>query len=140
MKESFMKPTIKCGKQKAEHCIIEGSVFHDTNLSKSDFNDVNLSKIKIFNANMSDIKVSAAQMGGAKFKEIGLPPGADGKQRPISFELADLNGLKLTQTDLNHAKISKCDLSHAKIEKCHYHGMTIEGILVTDLLKSYKRK
>ena len=33
----------------------------------------------------------------------------------------------------------KVDLSNAKLIDCNIQGMTIDGVLVTDLLKQYKR-
>ena len=125
-----MEPTIKCGKHLAEHANIAGSRFHDVNLAQAEFDDVNMTKVRFHNINMSDITVSAVQMGGARFKHIGLPPGSKEKQRPLSFEEADLNG----------TTISRCDLSNVKIESCKVEGMTIDGIAVTDLLAAYRQK
>ena len=125
-----MEPTIKCGKHLAEHADISGSRFHDVNLAQAEFDDVNMTQVRFHNINMSDITVSAVQMGGAKFRHIGLPPGSKEKQRPLSFEEADLNG----------TTISKCDLSNVKIENCNCEGMTIDGVLVTELLAAYKQK
>ena len=125
-----MEPTIKCGKHLAEHANISGSRFHDVNLAQAEFDDVNMTQVRFHNINMSDITVSAVQMGGARFKHIGLPPGSKEKQRPLSFEEADLNG----------TTISRCDLSHVKIESCKVEGMTIDGIPVTDLLAAYRQK
>jgi uncharacterized protein YjbI with pentapeptide repeats len=125
-----METTIKCGKQLVEHANISGSRFHDVNLSETEFDDINMSKVRFHNINMSDIEVSAVQMGGAKFRHIGLPPCTGGKQRPLWFEEADLNG----------TTISKCDLSNVKIEICNLEGMTIEGVLVTELLSVFNQK
>lgn len=133
------KTAIKRSKYVAENADLSGSrfctfnlrncQFHNVNLSKADFNDVNLSIAKFHNINLSYVKISAAQMGGAKFKHIGLPRGSKGKQRPLKFEECDLNG----------TVISKCDLSNVKIRHCNVEGMTIDGILVTDLMASYKQ-
>ena len=99
-------------------------------LAQAEFDDVNMTKAQFHNINMSDIAVSCVQMGGAKFKHIGLPPGSKGKQRPLSFEEADLNG----------TTISKCDLSNVKIVNCNVEGMTIDGVPVTKLMAAYKQK
>ena len=125
-----MNPTIKCGKHLAEHADISGSRFHDVNLAGAEFDDANMSKVRFHNINMSDIAVSAVQMGGAKFKHIGPPPGSKEKQRPLTFEEADLNG----------STILRCDLSNVKIENCHVQGMRIDGLLVTDLVAAHKRQ
>jgi uncharacterized protein YjbI with pentapeptide repeats len=118
-----MKPTITCGKQVAEHA----------NLAGSTFTDVNLSKVRMHDINLSDLDLSAAQIGGAKFKHIGLPPSKEGKQerqRPVLFEEATLCDSTFRKVDLSNVKIIDCDV----------HGMTIDGILVTDLLTAYKNQ
>lgn len=143
-----MAPAIAGGKPSAErpepsgsvfrHLSLAGAVFdnvsmknatlHDINLSDAMFDDINMKNAAFHNINMSNVSISAVQLGGAKFKHIGLPPGSKEKQRPLSFEEADLNG----------TTISKCDLSNMRIEDCTIAGMTINGILVTDLLADHK--
>jgi len=128
-----MEPTIKCGKHLAEHANISGSKFHDVNLSGSDFDDVNLSRARFHNINLSDIQVSAVQIGGATFKHIGPPPDKAGKQsrqRPVTFEEAMLCDSTFRKVNMSNVKIIDCDLT----------GMTINGILVSDLLKEWKKR
>lgn len=128
-----MQPTIKCGKHLAECVDISGSEFHNVNLSGADFDDVNLSNARFHNINLSDIQVSAVQIGGAKFKHIGPPPDKDGKQarqRPVTFE----------EAMLCDSIFRKVDMSNVKIIGCNIDGMTIDGVLVTDLLNEHKRR
>jgi len=128
-----MTPTIKCGKHLAEHANIAESQFHDVNLSGADFDDVNLSNTRFHNINFSDIEVSAVQMGGATFKHVGPPPGKDGhqeRQRPVTFE----------EAMLCDSIFRKVDMSNVKIIDCNIQGMTIDGVLLTDLLMEYKEK
>lgn len=125
-----MEPTIKCGKHFAQHAKLTGSRFEDVCLGDAEFDNVSLVRAKLHNINLSDITVTAAQIGGATFKHIGLPPGSVGKQRPLKFEEADLNG----------TTILNCDLSGMKIEKCNTQGMTIDGVLVTDLIAAFKQQ
>ena len=128
-----MEQIIKCGKYLAEHVNLSGSRFHDVNLSGADFNDVNLSGARFHNINLSDIRVSAVQIGGATFKHVGPPPDKDGnqaRQRPVRFE----------EAVLCDSTFRKVDMSNVRIIDCNIEGMTIDGILVTDLLKEYKRK
>jgi len=128
-----MESTIKCGKHLAEHANISGSKFHDVNLSGSDFDDVNLSKTRFHNINLSDIQVSAVQIGGATFKHVGPPPDKASKQarqRSVTFEEAMLCDSTFRKVNMSNVKIIDCDLT----------GMTIDGILVTDLLKEWKKR
>ena len=121
-----MEPTISCGRQIAEHTNISGSRFHDVNMAQSEFDDVNMKEVSFHDINMSDISVGAVQMGGAKFEHIGLPPGSAGKQRPLTFEEADLNG----------STFFTCDLSNVNIVHCNVEGLTINGVRVADLISA----
>jgi uncharacterized protein YjbI with pentapeptide repeats len=138
-----MEPTITCGKHLAEHADISGSIFHDVNLSKArfhdanmsgtDFDNVNLSNAMFHNINLSDIRVSAVQIGGATFKHVGPPPDSDGKQqrqRPVVFEEAMLCDSTFRKVDLSNVKIIDCDIQ----------GMTIDGVLVANLLAEHRKK
>ena len=42
--------------------------------------------------------------------------------------------------NLSHAKFNNVNFSHAAIQHACYEGMTIDGILVTDLLQAYREK
>jgi uncharacterized protein YjbI with pentapeptide repeats len=126
-----MEPTIQCGKHLALHAKLTGSRFEDVCLGDTEFDNVSLVRAKFHNINLSDITVTAAQMGGAKFKHVGLPPDKDGKQerqRPVTFE----------EMMLCDSVFRKVDLSNAKIIDCDLRGMTIDGVLVTDLLAAYR--
>lgn len=126
------QPTIKCGKQVAEHADISGSKFHDVNLAWADFNNVNMSKAKFHNINFSDVTFTAAQIGGTLFKHIGPPPDKSGgqeRQRPVTFE----------EAMLCDSTFQKVDMSNVKIIDCNIEGMTIDGIGVTDMIKAYRK-
>jgi uncharacterized protein YjbI with pentapeptide repeats len=125
-----MEPTIQCGKHLALHAKLTGSRFEDVCLGDAEFDNVSLVRAKLHNINLSDITVTAAQMGGAKFKHIGPPPDKDGKQerqRPITFE----------EMMLCDSTFRKVDLSNVKVIDCDVTGMTIDGVLVTDLIAAY---
>jgi uncharacterized protein YjbI with pentapeptide repeats len=121
---AIMEATSKCGKQVTEHANISGSRFHDVNMAETEFDDMNMKGVSFHNINMSDIRVGAVQMGGAKFKHIGLPPGSAEKQRPLTFEEADLNS----------STFLKCDLSNVRIDQCNIEGLTVNGVRISDLL------
>jgi len=147
-----MEPTIKCGKHLAEHANLTGSRFHNVNLTEAEFDDVNMSKTnfhnvnltevefddvnmsktKFHNINLSDVTVTAAQMGGAKFKHIGPPPDKNGqqeRQRPVTFE----------EMMLCDSHFHNVDLSNVRITDCNVTGMTIDGVLVTELIAAYEK-
>jgi uncharacterized protein YjbI with pentapeptide repeats len=128
-----MEPTIRCGKQLAEHANIAGSRFHDVNMAETEFDNVNMSKARFVNINLSDVTITAAQIGGARFKHIGLPPDKDGKQerqRPVTFEEMMLCDSIFRKVDLSNVRIIDCDIT----------GMTIDGVLATDLVAAYNKQ
>ncbi len=128
-----MNPISQCGQYRAENVNLAGSQFHRVNLAGADFDDVNLSKTRFHNINLSDIDVSAVQIGGARFSCIGPPPDQDGhqaRQRPVTFQNAMLCD----------SVFRKVDFSGAALIDCNVEGLTIDGVLVTDLLAAYRLK
>ena len=126
-----MDSSIRREKLVSEHADNSGSGFHDVNLADATFEDVNLSRARFHGVNLSDVDISAAQIGGATFKHIGLPPGEDShdqRQRPVTFE-------EMTLCDSTFRRV---DLSNVEIVDCNIQGMTIDGVLVTDLLLAHQ--
>ncbi|MED4015949.1 pentapeptide repeat-containing protein [Sutcliffiella cohnii] len=113
----------------------EGMNITCATLEGTTFHDVNLSKVTITDANLSDLEINGAQLGGAYIHHIGLPPEGHenfvpgAKQRPLTFEHCELEG----------SRISNCNLTNVEINDCELTGLRINGILVEDLLASYKR-
>jgi uncharacterized protein YjbI with pentapeptide repeats len=115
-----------------KHDDIAGSVFEDLNMAGAQFTNINLSGSQFHDINFSDVRFTAAQMGGTTFKHIGPMPDKDGKQdrqRPVTFEEGMLCDSLFRGMDMTNVKIIDCDIS----------GMTIDGILVTELLKGWKK-
>ena len=111
---------------------IPDSEFEDLDLSGARFTNINLSKARFHDINFSDVHFSVAQLGGTVFTDIGLPPHLEERnerQRPVTFEAATLCD----------SVFRKVDLSNVRIIDCNMAGMTIDGILVTDLLKAYQK-
>jgi uncharacterized protein YjbI with pentapeptide repeats len=130
--EQHVKPTITSGKQVALMADISGSLFRDVNLAGSEFENVNMSQTRLHDINLSDISISAANLGGAHFKHLGPAPDQNGKQerqKAITFE----------EAQLCDSTFKKVDLSNVKIIDCNLDGMTIDGVLVTDLIAAYKK-
>jgi len=110
-----------------KHDNIDGSEFEDLNMTGAQFNNINLSGSKFHDINFSDVNFTAAQIGGTTFKHIGPMPDKDGKQdrqKPVTFEEGMLCDSVFHRMDMTNVKIIDCDIA----------GMTIDGILVTDLL------
>src|SRR4051812_22363052 len=116
-----MKSKPISGRQMVTCSDISGSTFATVNLSGAQFDDVNLSGTRIHNANLSDMRISAAQIGGTKFKHIGLPPDANGKEKRQK-------GIVFEEGTLCDSVFRKVDLSGVKIVNCNLEGMTIDGV------------
>ena len=130
--EQKAKPTITSGKQVADGVAISGSVFNNVDLSSSTFENVNMSRTRMHDINLSDISISAANLGGAHFKHLGPAPDQNGKQakqKAVTFE----------EAQLCDSTFKKVDLSNVKVIACNVDGMTIDGVLVTDLIAAYKK-
>jgi len=127
-----LQPTIGAGKQVAVQTDIAGSVFRDVNLAGAEFENVNLGQARLHDINLSGVSISAANLGGAHFKHLGPPPGPNGeqpRQKAVTFEDAQLCD----------STFRKVDLSNVKITECNTKGMTIDGVLVSDMIAAYKR-
>ena len=83
----------------------------DTDIYGSTFTDVKLSGAAFSNVNLSDAIVNDANMSG------------------WSIHHANLHGLRISQADLTNSSIVESLTS----------GMTIDGILVSDLMAAYRR-
>ena len=109
-----------------------GTTFTNVRLFQSKFQDINFSESRFHNINFSDVQFTGAQIGGTLFKHIGPPHDKDGKvprQRPVTFE----------EMMLTDSVFRKVDLSGVKIVDCDMTGMTIDGILVSDLIAAHKK-
>ena len=116
-----------------KHDNIAGSEFEDLNLAGAQFTNINLSGSQFHDINFSDVLFTAALMGGTRFKHIGPMPDKDGKQerqRPVTFEEGMLCDSVFRGMDMTNVKIIDCDIS----------GMTIDSVLVTELLMGWKGK
>jgi len=114
---------------------IDGAEFRDVKLSKASFTDVAMDGVKITDANLSDLEIENAQLGGAYIHNIGMPPkghpmyNPNVKMRPVKFEDCFLEG----------AIITNCNLANVQVTDCNLEGMTINGILVEELLKKWNQ-
>ena len=121
----------KIASSEFEDLDMTGTSFTNIRLFQSRFDDINLAESRFHNINFSDVQFTAAQIGGTIFKHIGPPPDKHGKQarqRPVTFEEAMLCDSVFRKVDLSNVKIIDCDIT----------GMTIDGVLVSDLLVAYR--
>jgi uncharacterized protein YjbI with pentapeptide repeats len=83
-----------------------------TNLSGSTFTDVNLAGAAFNDVELTEATIVNACLGEARIED------------------ANLSGLQVEQVNLTRAAITECTMP----------GMTIDGVLVTDLVTAYRRE
>ncbi len=113
--------TVSLGEQIMKlHRVKECLSVHDSDISGSVYDDVNMSGSTVGNVNLAGCSFRNVNMSGA------------------TFEDANLSGWKLHDVNLAGLKIVKANLAGASITQGRTEGMTIEGILVSDLLAAYR--
>ena len=113
-------------KCKVEHKDLAGSEFRHVNLSGTIFEDVDLSKAKIFDVNLRGADIGAVDFGGASFSCMNT--GEDHPRQPVVFNSIELDDCTIQNSFFRNTKLVNCDLT----------GMTIDGILVADMVKAYE--
>ncbi|WP_409340837.1 pentapeptide repeat-containing protein [Paenibacillus sp. MBLB4367] len=119
----------------AKHACFDHSTFVATGAENLLFEDVSLAKTKITNANLSRLEIDGAQLGGAYIHNIGIPKEGDFHYHPETAELP----VRFENCELRGSQLLQCDLSDVEISNCELKGMKINGILVEDLLREYKK-
>jgi len=68
---------------------------------------------------------------GSTFRDVRL--------RDAIFDDVDLSGVTFHNANLRNARFNDVNLSGVAIANTNVEGMTIDGILVTELLAAYRR-
>jgi len=71
-----------------------------------------------------------ANLSGATFRDVRLAGAC--------FDDVNLSGAHFHNINLSNTRFDDVNWSHVAITNACLHGMTINGILVTDLLAAYK--
>jgi len=109
---------------------LSGAKFDDVNLSNAQFNNINLSGGSFGFLNLSDTAITDATMTDAAFRDTNLS-GA-------RFNDVDLSKAHIRDTDFSGGSFSDLNLSNTAITDSKLDGMTIDGILVTELFAAYE--
>jgi uncharacterized protein YjbI with pentapeptide repeats len=105
---------------------LSGSEFRHVNLSSAVFEDVDLTGARFFNVCLRDAEVGAVDFGGTRFSCMNAGEGHPMKP-------ADLRNLELDDCTLTH-----CHFRGTRLVDCDLTGMTIDGVLVTEMLATYR--
>lgn len=125
---------------------------HMVCFKESDFHGIDMRSTKIAHTNFvkskwehiyfSDVHVNFIQMGGTVFENV-IRPNAEMSQlseEPGTDGWVNIEPVVFKNSDLSTARFEKSNLSNVEIKDCIIEGLSIDGILLTDLLEHYKRK
>ena len=113
-------------KQKFNNKDISSSEFRSVNLSGSIFESVDLSNTKFFDVNLRDAMIGAVDFGGASFSCMNT--GECFPMKPAEFK----------NVEMDNCTMKNCYFRNTKLVACDITGMTIDGVLLTDMVKAYK--
>jgi len=99
-------------------------------MSRSHFNGVNLTHAKFF-AVLDHARFDDTNLESAVFDDVNLSQA--------SFKNINLFGATFSDVNLSGASFGNLNLSDTSITNANYTGMTIEGVLVSDLLACYEK-
>jgi uncharacterized protein YjbI with pentapeptide repeats len=111
---------------------LQGSTFTKANLAGAQFDDVNLQGSTFKNANLAGAQFDDVNWQGATFKNASLA-GAQ-------FDDVNLQGSTFTNANLAGVRFRDVNLASATIEDANLTGMSINGALVTDLIRAFGRR
>lgn len=78
------------------------------------------------------LQVTNADLSQSKFDDVNL--------REALFNNVNLSKATFTDINFSGAKFSNLNLSNVEIEACETTGMTIRGVLVSELFETYRKK
>ncbi len=113
-------------KYKVENIDLSGSELRHVKMSETVFEDIDFSGAKFFNVNLRDAEIGAVDFGGASFSCMNT--GEDHPRKPVVFNSIELDDCTIQNCYFRNTKLVNCDLT----------GMTIDGVLVTDMVKAYE--
>lgn len=95
-------------------------VMEDLSLEGSKFSRVNMSHTMVMNSNLSGLVLDDVNLSG------------------MSLHNVNLSGSRLENVNLSNSDYKNANFVNVTLEDCFLDGMTINGILVTDLLSKWE--
>ena len=106
--------------------IVGWGIYQNSNLSNTRFTNVNMSSAVLGDSNMNKIEICHVSLADAYIHDTNL--GFEEQKAPLTIERCELSNSRIVDSNLQ-------DLS---IYNCNIEGMKIDGILVSDLINTYK--
>lgn len=108
---------------------MDGTTIRDTRWGKAEFNNVFLDEAQLSHMSMRGARFKLVNLKDVSFNELSMEGSI--------FEDVTLAECTLDRVNFKDAVIKNSDLKGIDIVCCGYHGMTIEGVEVEELIKAY---
>lgn len=118
------------------------SEFHGIDMRNTSISHTNFVNSRWEHIYFSNVHINMAQMGGTLFENI-IRPHVDGSQlseEPGTDGWVNIEPVVFKNSDLSTAIFDACNLTNVEIRNCNIEGLSIDGILINDLLEHYKKK
>ena len=104
---------------------LQKSIYQNTNLSKTRFTNVNMSSSVLGDSNMNKIEICHVSLADAYIHDTNLE--FQEKKVPLTIERCELINSRIIDSNLQNISICNCNIE----------GMTIDGILISDIINLY---
>lgn len=105
---------------------LEESLYQNANLSGARLTNLNMSKTVLGDSNLSQIEICHVSLSDAYIHDNNL--GLQENLKPLTIERCELTNSKIIDSNLHNVSIGNCNIE----------GMTIDGVLVSELLEVYR--
>ena len=109
----------------------KGCEFKRADMTQTHFNAVNLSHARFW-AVLECASFQDTNLRLAKFDDVNLAES--------TYENVNLSGAKYNNVNLAGASFSNLNLSNVEIKDANLEGMTIDGVLVSDMFEAWQKR
>lgn len=113
-------------KAKFTNISLEESLYQNANLSGARLTNLNMSKTVLGDSNLSQIEICHVSLSDAYIHDNNL--GFQESKKPLTIERCELTNSKIIDSNLHNVSICNCNTE----------GMTIDGVLVSELMEVYR--
>ncbi|WP_261300506.1 pentapeptide repeat-containing protein [Paenibacillus andongensis] len=108
----------------------------DTSIAHSNF--VNSKWNHIY---FSNVTIDMIQMGGTIFEKIVRPSAEKSHllEEPGTDNWVNVEPVIFKNSDLSTAIFDSCNLTNVELKNCNINGLSIDGVLIKDLLEQYNK-
>lgn len=105
---------------------LQKSLYQNSNLTEARFTNLNMSKSVLGDSNLNEIEISHVSLADAYIHDNNL--GFQENKKPLIIERCELTNSRIIDSNLQNVSICNCNTE----------GMTIDGVLVSELMEVYR--